>query len=144
MKLFHQLEETDQHNSISWCMGEVVDDFLEDGVEIEAHSDEDKKSKIILEKAVADAKLLPEEKRFDFLAEHKEAGEYIFDLALDLARGSYYCSADDNVVFYEDLRMEEDGEATEITDIVENDGDTESIIEPINTTSSKNPKHSIN
>lgn len=111
MLLFHQLEEQYQHKAINLCMQLTIEDLLSDGVQIEAFSDEDKKIKVVLELAVADCLTKPEEERFDFLVNHKEAGIVIYNIAVDMARATYYHPDEDFVITYEDLRAwDEDGE----------------------------------
>lgn len=133
MRLFHQLNETDQHNTIHYCMHLVIEDMLEDGVQLEPFSEEDKKIRSILEKTIEEALLLPKEEQFEFLINHKEAGSIIFDLSLDMARSAYYHSDDDLVIHYESLRgTEEKGETEELTNVEEL------------TTLSQKDKHSLN
>ena len=106
MKLFHQLETSDQHNAIHYCMHIVVEDMLSDGVELEAFSEEDQKIKNTLEKVVAEAKVITDkQEQFEFLVEHKEAGQMIFDLSLDMARSAYYHADDELVIYNEALRV---------------------------------------
>ena len=107
MKLFHQLTEEDQYNAVHYCMHNVVDDMLSDGVEMEAFSDEDKRRREILTKVVAEAQELPEEQQLDHIAHHSEAWQICFDIALDMARGAYYHPSEDMVIYYEELRDNE-------------------------------------
>lgn len=117
MKLFHQLEESDQHNAIHYCMHTVVEDMLDDGVQIEAFSEEDKKMRAILEDALSEALEAPEDRRFELLTSHKGAGQYIFDIALDMARASWYHSDEDMVINYESLQFhDEENESDDVTD----------------------------
>lgn len=104
MFLFHKLSEEDQHNSIHYCMHLVVEDMLEDGVQLEPLSDEDTKMKAILEQVVGEAKTLPEDQQFDFIVNHKDGSQIIFDIALDMARSAFYPSDDELVIHYESLR----------------------------------------
>lgn len=104
MLLFHQLDQSDQHNAIHYCMHVVIEDLLEDGVQLEPFSEEDKKAKVALEQAVKDAKNLPDEEQFDFLASHNEVGDIIFDIALDMARSAFYHTDDELSIHFESLR----------------------------------------
>ena len=63
MRLFHQLAQEDQHNAIHYCMHLVVEDMLEDGVQLEPFSEEDKRAKGILEKVITEAQELPKEEQ---------------------------------------------------------------------------------
>lgn len=129
MKLFHQLIESDQHNAIHYCMHIAVEDMLEDGVEMEPFSEEDKKAKDILVKAVAEAlKLEKEDDAFSFMIDHAEAGPLIFDIALDMARGSYYHSDDELVIHYESLRPDENDEEQALA---EEHAETEKALEEV-------------
>lgn len=132
MQLFHQLDHEDQQNAIHYCMHIIVEDMLEDGVEIEPFSEEDRKMKTILEQVVAEAKQLPQEEQFAFIVHHEEAGPYIFDISLDMARGTYYHPDDDMVIFHESLRNE-----------VEADGENIDNVEEL-TQSSKKNDHNLN
>lgn len=107
MFLFHKLSEEDQHNAIHYCMHLVVEDMLEDGVQLEPFSEEDKKMRATLEKAIGEAQSLPEEQQFEYVVHHAEAGQIIFDIALDMARSAYYPSDDELVINYESLRSAE-------------------------------------
>lgn len=113
MILFHSLSQNDQHNVLHYCMHIVVEDMLDDGVEIEPHSDEDKRMKVALEQAIAEALKLPEEEQFEFVVNHQEVGQMIFDIALDMARSSFYASSGEMVIHYEDLRPQEPEENAE-------------------------------
>jgi len=104
MFLFHKLSEEDQHNSIHYCMHLVVEDMLEDGVQLEPLSEEDEKARATLEQVIEEAKALPEEQQFEYVAHHPEAGQLVFDIALDMARSAYYPSDDELVINYESLR----------------------------------------
>ncbi len=107
MRLFHQLDDTDQHNAIHYCIHLVLDDMLADGVELEPHSEEDKKAKELLEKVIAQAKILPEEEQFNFVMnDNKEASTIVMDIAIDFARGAYYHDPGEMVIFPADLREE--------------------------------------
>lgn len=119
MRLFHQLSEDDQHYCIHYCMHIVIEDMLEDGVEIEPFSTEDEKARNILDKVIKEAEALPEEERFEFIAYHKEAGQLVFDIALDLARSAYYHPDEDLVIHYESLRPDEQNENMEDEDMEE-------------------------
>ncbi len=103
MKLFHQLEEKDQQNSVHYCLHIVIEDLLNDGVELEAHTSEDEKVKSTLIKVVEKAKELPKEEQFGYVMD-SAASELVFDIALDMARAAYYHSSDDMVIHYEELR----------------------------------------
>ncbi len=107
MFLFHKLDEADQHNSIHYCMHLVVEDMLEDGVQFESLSDEEKKMRALLDTVVEEAQSLPEEEQFEHIAHHPEVGQIVFDIALDMARSAYYPSDDELVINYESLRFEE-------------------------------------
>lgn len=108
MRLFHQLLEEDQHNAIHYCMHLVIDDMIGDGVQLEPFSEEDGRIKLVLEKVINEARGLPKEEQFDFIAHHKEAGAHVFDIALDMARSSYYHPDEDMVIYYESLRFPKD------------------------------------
>jgi hypothetical protein len=135
MRLFHQLSEEDQHNSIHYCMHLVVEDMLEDGVELEPFSEEDRKVKVILEKVIAESKTLEKEQQFEFVVHHPEGGQIIFDIALDMARSAYYHPDDDLVIHYEALRKNEEQVAVE--EMIET---VEDLVEPLK---NKN-KHTLN
>ena len=102
--LFHKLDENDQQNAIHYCMHLVVEDMLEDGVQLEPFSDEDKKMKLSLEKVIDEANKLPTEQQFEFVVNHEETSQIVFDIALDMARSAYYPSDDELVIHYEALR----------------------------------------
>lgn len=118
MLLFNKLPESDRHNVIHYCLHIVVEDMLEGGVEIEPFSDADKTMVAALEKVVEEAEKLPEEERFIFVASHEETKDYIFDIALDMARSAYYSEADEMVIDFEDLREEFD-EDHDVSDMIE-------------------------
>lgn len=124
MRLFHQLTEEDQHNAIHYCMQSLIQDMLEDGVELEPHSEEDGKMKAVLEKVVAEAKQLPENQQFDFLTNHKEAGSIVFDISVDMARSAYYHPDDDLVIFYESLRNNSQQQGEEKLELTKNNKHT--------------------
>jgi hypothetical protein len=107
MFLFHKLSEEDQHNSIHYCMHLVVEDMLEDGVQLEPFSEEDKKMRATLEKVIAEALEVVEDKQFEYVVHHPDAGQIVFDIALDMARSAYYPSDDELVINYESLRSAE-------------------------------------
>lgn len=113
MFLFHKLTEEDQHNAIHYCMHIVVDDMLEDGVELEPFSDEDKKMKAALERVIGEAKIMPQETQFEFVVHHAEVGQMIFDIALDMARSAFYASDDEMVIHFESLRHDTVAEEVE-------------------------------
>jgi predicted RNA-binding protein YlxR (DUF448 family) len=137
MRLFHQLAQEDQHNAIHYCMHLVVEDMLEDGVQLEPFSEEDKKAKAILERVIAEAKELPNEQQFEFVVHHPEGGQIIFDIALDMARGAYYHPDDDLVIHYESLRKAEHNQEQEaVEEILETADDL--------LNASKKNKHELN
>jgi hypothetical protein len=107
MFLFHKLSEEDQHNAIHYCMHLVVEDMLEEGVQLEPFSEEDKKMRAVLEQVIGEAQNLPEEQQFEYVVHHAEGGQIIFDIALDMARSAYYPSDDELVINYESLRSAE-------------------------------------
>ena len=107
MFLFHKLSEEDQHNAIHYCMHLVVEDMLEDGVQLEPFSEEDKKMRAVLEQVIGEAQKLPEDQQFEYVVHHAEGGQIVFDIALDMARSAYYPSDDELVINYESLRSAE-------------------------------------
>jgi hypothetical protein len=119
MLLFNKLMEEDQHNAIHYCMHLVVEDMLEDGVQLEPFSDEDKKMRSILEKAIDEAKKLPEDQQFEFVVTHQEAGQLVFDIALDMARSAYYPEDDELVINFESLRHDHVTEEEHPSDVTE-------------------------
>ena len=133
MKLFHQLEELDQQNSVHYCLHIVIEDLLDDGVELEAHTEEDERVRKALIKTVDDAMKLPEEERFGYILD-SSSSELVFDIALDMARAAYYHSSDDMVIHYEELRA--DSQPSPEEDAILTDED-------INTLPKKG-KHSLN
>ena len=134
MKLFHQLEEKDQHNSIHYCLHVIVDDFLTGDINLEASSEEESKIHEKLLKTVEEAKSLPEEDRFSYILD-SEQSPLIFEMALDMARSAYYHPDEDMVIHYETLREEIANAAAEEAEEV--------LIEDINTLP-KRGKHSLN
>lgn len=107
MFLFHKLSEEDQHNAIHYCMHLVVEDMLEEGVQLEPFSDEDKRLREVLEKVIGEAQGLPEDQQFEYVIHHADGGQIVFDIALDMARSAYYPSDDELVINYESLRSAE-------------------------------------
>lgn len=108
MLLFHKLDESDQHNSIHYCLHLVIEDMLDDEIDFENFADDDDKDmQALLEKVVAEAKELPDEQQFEFIAHHPEVGQIVFDIALDMARSAYYPSDDELVINFESLRCDE-------------------------------------
>lgn len=136
MRLFHQLAQEDQHNAIHYCMHLVVEDMLEDGVQLEPFSEEDKRAKGILERVITEAQELPKEEQFEFVVHHEEGGQIIFDIALDMARSAYYHPDDDLVIHYESLRKPEEQTANNAEDAIET---VEDLVNP-----SKKNKHELN
>lgn len=114
MRLFHTLQEQDKHNAIHYCLHIIVEDFLDDGVEFEPISDEDKHLKLALENVLIEAQAIEDtHAQFEFIVHHEDVSGMIFDMALDMARSSYYADNTEMVIHYEDLRWEEGTEATE-------------------------------
>jgi len=108
MQLFYSLKEDDKHNAIHYCMHNVVDDLLNNTLEVEVACDDDCQSRAALEDAIIEAKKLSEEQQFEFLVSHDIVGQIIFDIAIDMARNSYYMSNNEMVIYHEDLRCDDD------------------------------------
>lgn len=104
MLLFNKLNESDQENVIHYCLHLVIEDMLEDGVQLEPYSEEDRRIKEVLERVIAEAEALPEDQQFEFVAHHEEAGQLVFDIALDMARSAFYPTSDELVINFEQLR----------------------------------------
>jgi len=138
MLLFHKLSKEDQYNAIHYCMHLAAEDMLEEGVQLEPFSDEDKRIRDTLERVINEAKQLPEEQQFDFIVNHKEAGQMIFDIAVDMARSAFYPSDDELVIHYESLRNHQHKQEEE-TLIEETLESVEDLITPV-----KKPDHSLN
>ena len=132
MKLFHQLDEQDQQNSVHYCLHLVIDDLLDDGVQLETYTEEKEKAKKALDIVVEEAKKLSKDEQFNHIMD-SEASSLVFDIALDMARSAFYHSNEDMVIYYEELRPEEPNSL--IDDVEE--------LEDINTVSKKG-KHSLN
>lgn len=114
MLLFNKLEHLDQENAVHYCLHLVVGDMLKEGVQIEPHTDDDKEMVEKLKRAFEEAGKIPDEQqKFEFIINHKEVTEIVFDLALDMARSAYYAWDDEMVVHFEGLRSEEQQAAIE-------------------------------
>lgn len=145
MKLFHQLEEQDQQNSVHFCLHVVIEDLMTDGVELEAASPEDEEARDNLVKIIEETHKLPKEEQFSFIM-NSSASELVFNIALDMARSSYYHSDEDFVINYEKLRDEyktTSSSNSSSDDDDEEESDSMILDESVNTLPKKG-KHSLN
>jgi len=134
MRLFWQLTETDQNNALHHCADIVVEDLIEDGVKIDPITEDDKILKQKLEAAVDHIKTLStHEEKEEYLLNDQFIAKAIYEIALEMAKSSYFMNDEERVIYPEALVNNEE----EVYD--------EDIIEDIAVKSNKkDPKHSLN
>lgn len=141
MRLFDALSQEDKQNVISFCINNTITSLLQDNVQLETIIKEEcQENIVILERAIKEAKQLPEEQWHTFLMAHEESGQIILDIAVNSARNSYYASLDETVIYYEELRS---SQINENIDVENNEAQDDNELEEL-IISTKKPNHFLN
>ena len=135
MRIFGQLNETEQNNAIHHCVHLIVEDMLDsDSFELESekkceeHQEEDKKIQDHINEILEQAKELPQEEQFNYILQDQSTGEVIFDIALGMARDAWYPEEEEFVIFPASLSKENDtDEVEEILNIIIDEDDKKSL-----------------
>lgn len=119
MKLFNQLSDEEQTKVISYCMQLIASGWLEEGLDPEAHSEEDCEIKCHIEEILLEAsKIEDEDDKIKCLLDDEIVFEEINNIALSMAQGAYYHDPDEMVIFPELLELcDHDGETSEKEEI---------------------------
>lgn len=108
MKLFYQLNETDQNNVLHHCANMVVQDMIEDGVKLDPISEEEFALKDKLDTAINDIeKFQTKEEKINYLLGDAVISKAIYDIALEMAKSAFYHSSQELVIYPDDLKKEE-------------------------------------
>lgn len=108
MKLFFQLTEDQQNDMIHRCVHLVIDDMMEDNIQLEPITTDDLELKTKMESAVAHVKTLAtEDEKMEYLLhDNEDVAKAIYDIAIEMAKGSFY-HEENETVFYIDEHDED-------------------------------------
>ena len=139
MRLFWQLEETEQHNAIHYCSHLVIDDILDGSMQIEAVNEDDGKLKETLDDVYETFKTLTtDEEKVDVVMENEVLSQAVYDIASQMAQTAFYHDgAAELIIFDDDINFDDFEE-----DIDMNDDEEEIELELPK--AKKDPSHSLN
>lgn len=114
MKIFYQLTQEEQEDAIHYYTHMVVDDMISEGVNLDPASEDEDELKETLEEAIKHIKTLAtNEEKTDYLFGNDEISKAIYDIASEMAKGAYYHSSDEMVVFIDELSCPDEMENNE-------------------------------
>jgi hypothetical protein len=108
MKLFNQLNEDEQHEALHHCADIVIEDLINDGIKLEPLTDEDEELKEKFEETLDRIKDLPMQDKIDNLLGDPILSQAIYDIALELAKGTYYMETGELILYVDDLSPDEE------------------------------------
>lgn len=126
MKLFYQLTQEEQDNSINHCADLIVDNSVDKGLQIEPTDDEDGRAlKRELDSAFSQLQeqdFKTKEEKASFLMGNQSFSNTVFDLAAEMAQNAYYHEENELVIYLEQISSP--GEDEEVPEKPEPDDDS--------------------
>jgi hypothetical protein len=111
MKLFYSLPEELQHEALHYCSDLVLNDIITDGVKLDPITPEEHELKAKLEEAVAHINTLQtKEEKVNYLLGNETISKAIYDIALEMAKGSFYVENNEMIVWIDELVDDEEEE----------------------------------
>lgn len=131
MKLFYQLTQEEQDDAVHYYTHVVVDDMISEGVNLDPVTEDESELKEKLEEAIKHTKTLAtNEEKTDYLFGNDEISKAIYDIALEMAKGAFYHSNDEMVVFIDELSCPDEMENNE--DLLPETNTKKSKVSPLN------------
>lgn len=109
MRLFYQLNESEQNDALHHCANIVMDDMINEGVKLEPITEEEEELKNKLEEAVNYIANLPlKEDKTNYLLGDPVVSKAIYDIALEMAKSAFYHDESELIIFPSAIKEKEE------------------------------------
>lgn len=114
MRLFYSLPEDLQHEALHYCSDIVLNDMINEGVKLDPTTPEEHELKAKLDAAIIHINTLAtKEEKINYLLGNETISKAIYDIALEMAKSSFYADSNEMVVWVDALMDNDDDEDIE-------------------------------
>jgi hypothetical protein len=109
MRLFNSLSDSEQHSVLHYCVDTVLTDIVSDGENLNLIADEEIELKADFDEMLVHIKTLTTfEEKAEYIMNNDDFAAMVFDIAADMAHGSFYPNWSENCIFPDAYEEEDD------------------------------------